>query len=76
MICEKNCRGLVSFPQAKIGFGDQTPTRKSDNLFIPFLHEVALNIKMTIVSLIRSEEQLLSALLQRNGISSIAIAFY
>ena len=30
---KKNCRGLVSFPQANIGFGDQTPTRKSYNLF-------------------------------------------
>ncbi len=36
---------------------------------IPFLHEVALNIKMRIVSVIRSEQELLSALLQRNGMN-------
>ncbi len=37
---------------------------------IPFLHEVTLNIKMRIVSVMRSEQQLLSILLQRNGITA------
>lgn len=32
MICEKKCRSLVSFPQGKMGFGDQTPTLKYYNL--------------------------------------------
>ncbi|NEO53206.1 MAG: hypothetical protein F6K54_09005 [Okeania sp. SIO3B5] len=45
---------------------------KTNQKLIPFLHEVALNIKMRIVSLIKFKQQLLKILLQnKNDIKAL-----
>ncbi len=45
------------------------------DVLIRFIHEIVLNLKVIILGLIRSEQKILSALLQINAIRSIILQY-